>query len=190
MKLKAIVAAAMLFAVGPALACGGPPVCTVKDPTNTDLNVRAAPQGRILKTLKDGEKIEIVDHQEVRGQRWARVAAFNPDDGLVIEGGWVFAQYLRCRGETGGLPEDLMARDNGSEPVVCTVADPTGTPLNVRYPANGTIQGTVANGMTVRAAGRTVVNGKVWLFVEKFGADNAIGWVFDRYLACEEEESH
>ena len=30
-------------------------------------------------------------------------------------------------------------------------------------------------------------NGKLWRAVERFSDDNAVGWVFDPYLSCEED---
>jgi hypothetical protein len=189
MKLKSIAIIVAALCAGPAIACGGPPVCTVKDPTGTPLNVRASPNGRILATLKDGQVIEVVDHQDVDGKRWARIAAFNPDSAVLsVEGGWVFARYLRCDSSLNVLPSDF---DTMRElRVACTVNDPTGTPLNIRLEPRGEIDGTVRNGTNLRAAMLRRVNGQDWVWVEKWGEDNAIGWVYDPYLACEEEEAH
>nr|WP_295461837.1 SH3 domain-containing protein [Mesorhizobium sp.] len=132
-----------------AIACDGPPVCTVVDPTGTPLNVRAGPNGAILSTLKRGAKVEVVEHKDHDGKRWALVGKYSE------AWGYVFGAYLKCEGE------DEMGR-------ICTVADPTGTPLNIREEPNG----------------------KTWYAVERLADDNAIGWVFDPYLKCEEDEGH
>ena len=58
-----------------ALACEGPPVCTVVDPTGTPLNVRTGPNDDIVGSLKNGMKIEVIEHQESDGNRWALVAS-------------------------------------------------------------------------------------------------------------------
>ena len=172
MDLRILVATATLgLAVGPAMACGGPPVCTVQDPTNTDLNVRDGPNGKVLMTLRDGQEVEIVDHREAGGQRWARVAKFE-----YMEPGWVFARYVTCKAGGSG------------DVVPCKVTDPTGTPLNIRAEAGGEVIGQVRNGVTVRALERTTRNGQEWVLVEKWGEDSAIGWVYDPYLKCEEDE--
>lgn len=94
MRLRPIALAAMLAFALPgtaALACDGPPVCTVVDPTGTPLNVRSAPNGTILSNLRNGSKVEVVDHIEHKGKRWARVAKFQE-----ANVGWVFAAYLTC----------------------------------------------------------------------------------------------
>ena len=162
--------ATLLVAVPSVLACGGPPVCTVVDPTGTPLNVREAPNGAILSTLRKGTKVEIITHIEHEGTTWAQVAQFGAD------WGYVFGDYLSCEGT-----------DEYGE--VCTVADPTGTPLNIREAPNGTVLGTWDNGVRVRPYESVVAaNGKTWRAVERFADDNAIGYVFDPYLSCEEDE--
>lgn len=173
MRLKLFAAmTATALAIGPAaLACGGPPVCTVQDPTNTDLNVRSGPNGKILTTLRDGQQVEVIEHVEVGGKRWAKIAKFE-----YVEPGWVFGAYLKCKPVTG---EDAQ---------LCTVKDPTGTPLNIRATAGGEIIGQVRNGVRVRVLERGSHNGKPWVLVERWPDDNVVGWVFDPYLKCEEDE--
>lgn len=152
-------------------ACDGPPVCTVVDPTGTPLNVRDGPNGAILTTLKRGAKVEVIDHRDHDGRRWALVAHF------AEAWGWVFGAYLACGG----------ADEIGE---ICVVKDPTGTPLNVRDGPNGVILGTWDNGVRVRPYDQKVHNGRVWYAVERLAEDNARGWVFDPYLACEEDGAH
>jgi hypothetical protein len=172
MRWKLITAAAIaVLAVGPAIACGGPPVCTVVDPTGTPLNVRAKPAGKILANLRNGQEVVVIDHADVRGQRWAHVSKFE-----YMEPGWVFASYLKC------------GPKKGDEAPLCVVKDPTGTPLNIRAEAAGDIVGNVANGTRVRVFDRATHNGQGWVQVEKWDEDNTAGWVFDPYLKCEEDE--
>ena len=154
-----------------ALACDGPPVCTVIDPTGTPLNVRTGPNETIVGSLRRGAKVEVVEHREHEGQRWALVARYG------AAWGYVFGAYLDCSGADELGP-------------VCTVEDPTGTPLNVRESPNGTILGTWDNGVRVRPYEEVTHNGKLWYAVERFADDNAVGWVFDPYLGCEEDEMH
>lgn len=166
----AVICTAFMIGTLSAAACEGPPVCTVIDPTGTPLNVRAGPNGKIVATLKRGAKVEVVGHRTVSGKRWALVSRY------AESWGWVFGAYLTCKGS------DAYGR-------ICTVADPTGTPLNVREEPNGAILGTWANGVRVRPYDERRVNGKVWYAVERIADDNAIGWVFDPYLGCTEDGS-
>lgn len=171
--LLRIVAAAVvaLFANTPAVARERPPSCTVDDPTGTPLNVRDGPNGAVLTTLKRGAMVEVVDNRYHEGQRWALVARY------AEPWGWVFGAYIKCDGSDG------FGR-------VCTVADPTGTPLNVREAPNGPIRGTWENGMRVRPTEEKLSNGKLWYAAERFANDNELGWVFDPYLKCEEDGGH
>jgi hypothetical protein len=185
--MRAALCALPLLIAAQAVACDGPPVCTVTDPTGTPLNVRNGPQGRILATLQNGRQVEILEHREEKGQLWALVAGFDPEAGILAEdGAWVFASYLRCEGATSGLPAEPWTADAGQE-VPCTVADPTGTPLNLRADPGGEIWGAVRNGTVVRALATRRHDGKAWVFVSRWTEDNAIGWVYDPYLTCAED---
>jgi hypothetical protein len=63
---------------------------------------------------------------------------------------------------------------------VCTVADPTGTPLNIRSMPNGTIIGAFKNGAPV-----IVLDIKnQWAFLYEANQPAPVsGWVFGPYLA-------
>lgn len=171
---------ALLLGGQSAWACGGNPVCTVKDPTGTPLNIRTGPNGKILGSAGNGTKLEFVDHVEHKGKLWARVARFEADAQILAgEAGILFLAYLDC-GKTlaPGIHEDAVA---------CTIKDPTGTPLNIRDAPNGNILGTVRNGETVRVYRVMEHKGKLWAEAYRDPSDNAVGWVFDAYLKCEED---
>lgn len=172
MSVRALVTAAVFVTAfsGAAFACDGPPVCTVVDPTGTPLNVRSGPNGKVLSTLRKGSKVEVVDHTEQNGKKWARVAKFQE-----ASYGWVFEAYLKCK-----KPKDESA-------TMCTVTDPTGTPLNVRAEPGGEIVGSWTNGINVRQFERKMHKGKAWVAVERAAEDNTVGWVYDPYLKCEED---
>ena len=165
---KFLIAIAVMLFPTASFACGGAPVCTVVDPTGTPLNVRAGPNGKILSTLKKGSKVEFIEHQEKDGKKWALVARYGESSGFV------FGDYLKCTGS-----------DDIGE--ICTVADPTGTSLNIREQPNGNILGTWANGVRVRPYNEKMLNGKSWIAVERLAEDNKAGWVYDPYLKCEED---
>ncbi|MEN0087048.1 MAG: SH3 domain-containing protein [Pseudomonadota bacterium] len=163
-----------------ALACGGNPTCTVADPTGTPLNIRQAPNQKILATAPNGTVLEFIDHVEHEGQTWARVASFNPKaEELTYGAVYVFASYLDCDADP------RTATDNNE--ILCRVADPTGTPLNLREAPNGALLGSVQNGETIRVYNHQIHNGKVWAQAYRNASDNSVGWVFDAYLKCEED---
>ena len=66
----------------------------------------------------------------------------------------------------------------------CRVADPTGTPLNVRTAPNGKIVETLSNGVLVAALDYSSSQGKMWVFVGRAGDRAPLGWVFRDYLDC------
>ena len=67
----------------------------------------------------------------------------------------------------------------------CTVADPTGTPLNVRAkPRNGKILTTVKHGTLVAIDDSTAGNKWSRISVKK-GRREIIGWVLRDYLSCQ-----
>ena len=180
---------ALVATTGVALACGGAPVCTVADPTGTPLNIRLSPNGPVVGTAKNGTELMFVEHREVDGKLWALVERFEVGElEADFDGAWVFGAYLDCDGQTAGLPEEPYS--TSAKPVSCTVADPTNTPLNARAEPGGDIFATLRDGTVVRALGQQIHEGKPWIYVEKWSGDNAVGWVFDAYMACAEEESH
>jgi hypothetical protein len=71
----------------------------------------------------------------------------------------------------------------GSSNSECIVADPSGTPLNVRNRPNGTILGALHNDTKVIVTDSTIASGKVWSKIVPIDAGKA-GWVFRRYLDC------
>lgn len=180
---------ALLASAGIALACGGAPICTVADPTGTPLNIRLSPNGPVVGAAKNGTELMFVEHREVDGKLWALVERFHEGEMVTdFDGAWVFADYLDCAEGAAALPEEAFSTD--AEPVSCTVADPTDTPLNARMDPGGEIFATLRDGTVVKALARRMHEGKPWLYVEKWSGDNAVGWVFDAYMACAEEDSH
>jgi uncharacterized protein YgiM (DUF1202 family) len=72
---------------------------------------------------------------------------------------------------------------------ICMVADPTGSPLNVRsYPTNGRVVGKLRNGTVVRIESLTVdeITGKSWakISVNRNRKYVVLGYVLDAFLNC------
>lgn len=149
-------------------------VCYVKDPTGTPLNVRSEPQGKIINKLKNGFAVDIIDVKyDKKGKQWAKVGGILNDKPGEI--GWVYMDYLDCSDETSDIGEKA-----------CTVADPTGTPLNVRSKPNGEKVSTLKNGDNVFIDDTKYLNNKPWYKVGTYinGRYKSYGWVYGKYLDC------
>ncbi len=66
----------------------------------------------------------------------------------------------------------------------CLVADPSGTPLNVRTAPHGRIIGTLSNGIQITIFDRSSVEGRSWVYVGRYEDRVPIGWVYRDYLDC------
>ena len=70
--------------------------CRVMDPTGTDLNVRATPNGRIVGKIVNGSMVSLVDTAgDDRGRPWARVIV-EDGTGRARAPGWVFREFVAC----------------------------------------------------------------------------------------------
>jgi hypothetical protein len=69
------------------------PNCMIADPTSTPLNVRTAPNGKLLGNIVNGERVTILDQSEDRtGDRWVYIA-----DADAKPLGWVFRRFVVCK---------------------------------------------------------------------------------------------
>ena len=67
--------------------------CVIADPTPTPLNIRTSPNGKIIGTIANGERVGILDQTTDRtGDQWVYIS----DSGSQPLG-WVFRRYLVCR---------------------------------------------------------------------------------------------
>jgi hypothetical protein len=67
--------------------------CVVNDPTDTPLNVRSRPYGKILGALRNGTFV----NAGKRNGKWIKIV---PEEGRG-KSGWVFRQYLQCKLDDG-----------------------------------------------------------------------------------------
>lgn len=68
---------------------------------------------------------------------------------------------------------------------LCVVADPTGTPLNVRAAPGADILGQIGNGRDVEVLEeRSDARGRMWALIRQPGAPAAMGWVFREFIRC------
>ena len=101
-----------------------------------------------------------------------------------------FAQSGNAGGTIGNDEKALSGTRQESPPAgpdqdrnSCVVADPTGTPLNIRTSPNGKIVGKIANGERIRISDQTTENGKEWAYISN-AASRPMGWVFRKFLVC------
>ena len=66
----------------------------------------------------------------------------------------------------------------------CIVADPSGTPLNIRDKPNGEIIGSLPNGFPVEVARSAVQRDTNWVEIANAGAGPPTGWVYRPYIDC------
>ena len=79
----------------------------------------------------------------------------------------------------------MQIKSNPEQPrEFCRVADPTSTPLNVRTAPDGTIVGTLNNGLRVTVLDHSSRGGREWAYVGRSEDRVPIGWVFKNYLDC------
>lgn len=88
--MRIYLALVLIFAASSAVA----QVCQVADPTGTELNIRTAPNAKIIATRPNGGSVRLL--QTVTGpdgKAWSFIA--EAANGTAI--GWAFRSYLRCR---------------------------------------------------------------------------------------------
>jgi hypothetical protein len=67
----------------------------------------------------------------------------------------------------------------------CIIADPTGSPLNVRTGPNGKVVQTLENGISVRIVSSTADSqGREWSRIESTEGGMVLGWAFKPFLKC------
>ena len=76
------------------------------------------------------------------------------------------------------FPKSALASDR------CRVTDPTGTPLNLRDTPNGTVLGSIRNGLVVFIRdGASDEQGRPWVLIS-FPTGTTLGWVFREFISC------
>lgn len=88
LSVMAVIPLLALSASGPVR--GAEIACIVADPTGTPLNIRDAPNGRVVMTLSNGAKVKTTGERNHSGKRWSLVA---DETGAL---GWAFSAYLDC----------------------------------------------------------------------------------------------
>jgi hypothetical protein len=97
--------------------------------------------------------------------------------------GWVSVKFIvpEVAGWVGtGEPSTVPQRTGR-----CMVSDPTGTSLNVRATPQGSITGTIGNGVFVRIADTgDDYKGQPWAYIVGWEGGERIGWVFREFVSC------
>ncbi len=69
--------------------------CKVTDPTGTPLNVRASPNGRILRKIKNNTVVYIESYStDSKGRAWAQISLPTRNGRKIL--GWVFREFISC----------------------------------------------------------------------------------------------
>lgn len=69
--------------------------CKVTDPTGTPLNVRASPNGRILRKIQNDTVVYIEEYStDSKGRAWARISLPTRNGRKIL--GWVFREFISC----------------------------------------------------------------------------------------------
>lgn len=88
--------AALWLLASPAAAQMSDRVCVVSDPTGTLLNVREAPNGRVVGTIANGVWVSVRTRTTERGKAWAYIHDSDMAGTIGPPLGWVFDAYLKC----------------------------------------------------------------------------------------------
>jgi Bacterial SH3 domain len=101
---------------------------------------------------------------------------------VLIRTPLLLCTFCLCAASFGACTE-ASAQDR------CRVADPTGTPLNVRAEPNGKVVDILNNGVPVKIIDHVSKSGKEWAYIGRIGDQHPAGWVFRDYLDCAQEEA-
>ncbi|MDH7797882.1 MULTISPECIES: SH3 domain-containing protein [unclassified Beijerinckia] len=92
MRKTALLVAAGLSAVLATEALAAGDRCKVTDPTGTPLNVRTAPQGKVVGKLPNGAQVQMTaTDSDAGGRTWAFISRM---DGRPV--GWVYREFVSC----------------------------------------------------------------------------------------------
>ena len=70
-------------------------VCKITDPTDTSLNIRSSPNGKITNHLRNGREVYIKETAyDDQGRLWALIAGMY--DGKYRLWGWAFREFISC----------------------------------------------------------------------------------------------
>jgi hypothetical protein len=73
-----------------------PPICYINDRINPPANVRTRPNGVIITTLPNGERVGVIDQIRDYDGLWDFVMNAGEGGALDTSQGWVFDQLIRC----------------------------------------------------------------------------------------------
>lgn len=80
--------------------------CKVTDPTETPLNVRASPNGKILRTIKNGANIYVEQTtSDEKNRSWVQISQAIGNERKIL--GWVFGEFINCDSKVTSQAETL-----------------------------------------------------------------------------------
>jgi Bacterial SH3 domain len=70
-------------------------VCQLNDPAETVVNLRDQPDGQIVQTLRNGQRVYIHEQAtDTQNRSWVQIGSFYRGGYRVW--GWTFAEFVRC----------------------------------------------------------------------------------------------
>ena len=151
--------------------------CIIADPSDTSLNVRETPNGKVINRLRNGRKVVIQSKRnDAKGRPWGYATGLYK--GRNRNWGWVFMQSVNC---------GRVAQRSVSGGKKCVINDITDTSLNVRERPNGKVINRLRNGRQVSIIKTSNDSkGRPWGYAvgQYKGQNRNWGWVFMEGVQC------
>lgn len=101
--------------------------CKITDPTGTPLNVRASPNGKILRKITNGTIVYIENtSSDSKGRPWAQISQSIGNQRKIL--GWVFREFIDCDSE-GNIQTETLKTEKG---YFCGFSEGDGGYLSIR----------------------------------------------------------
>ncbi len=101
--------------------------CKITDPTGTPLNVRASPNGKILRKIVNGTVVYIEDtSSDSKGRAWVQISQSIGNERKIL--GWVFRDFISCDSEDNSQTETLKT----AKGYFCGFSEGDGGHLSIR----------------------------------------------------------
>ncbi len=119
----------------------------------SSLNIRNTPDGKVVGSLKLGEKVEILERKTVNGRDWGRCSR-----GWICLRSYAKLEWIAVENEPSQDDQDKPQQGTAK-----TYATVVGTDsLNIRTAPDGKVVGSLKEGQKVEILEQKTVNGRLW----------------------------